>query len=119
METSLEQLQNIMDEADLLHDEVAVNRALDRLALQITDCVKSENPILLCVLTGGIYFTGHLLSRLSFPLELDYVHATRYKGNTVGGGLDWIAKPCIDMRNRTLVILDDILDEGATLVQLQ
>lgn len=119
MNTHLQHIQTVLAEADLLFDEVDVNRALHRLAAQITDLVKDENPILLCVLTGGIYLTGQLLSRLQFALQLDYVHATRYKGQTVGGGMDWVAKPTIDMSNRTVVIVDDILDEGTTLVALQ
>ena len=60
-------------------------------------------------------FSGQLLTHLNFPLQLDYLHATRYRAETQGGTLDWLVEPSIELKNRHVVILDDILDEGHTL----
>ena len=59
--------------------------------------------------------TGQLLPRLNFPLELDYIHATRYLGTTAGGELHWLKYPTISLLDRTVLVIDDILDEGLTL----
>jgi len=74
-----------------------------------------ENPLVLCVMKGGIVFTGHLLTRLSCTPELDYIHVTRYRNQTSGGELEWLVYPETPIAGRTVLILDDILDEGITL----
>ncbi len=104
--------------ADLLHSQQAVEAALDRMAAQITAQLAASNPLLLCVLTGGIIPTGRLTTLLDFPLQLDYLHATRYRGATRGGELNWIAHPSISLRDRVVLVIDDILDEGATLAAI-
>ena len=38
---------------------------------------------------GALITTGHLVTRLHFPLEIDYIHATRYRGTTRGGDCGW------------------------------
>ncbi|MHB8472529.1 MAG: hypoxanthine-guanine phosphoribosyltransferase [Gammaproteobacteria bacterium] len=104
--------------AELLHSEQAVEHALDQMAAQITTQLAAANPVLLCVLTGGIIPAGKLATRLDFPLQLDYLHATRYRGATRGGELHWIAHPSIDLRDRVVLVIDDILDEGTTLAAI-
>lgn len=105
-------------ESDCLCDSKNVQCALDDLAKDITKDLKDTNPLVLCVMSGGIIPTGHLLTRLSFPLQLDYVHATRYQGETSGGKLNWIKEPNISLENRNILIVDDIFDEGITLLEI-
>jgi hypothetical protein len=62
-------LRQIRDEAIMLHGPEAVTAALDRMAVEITAALDGTLPIVLCVLNGGIIPTGHLLTRLTFPLE--------------------------------------------------
>ena len=62
--------------------------------------------------------TGHLLSRLNFPLEVDYIHATRYRGTTRGGDLHWLVEPRQSLKDRTVLIIDDIMDGGLTLAAI-
>lgn len=101
--------------ADLIHSESAVNEAINSIAAQINHDYHNELPIVLCVMGGAAYFTGQLLPKLQFALELDYVQATRYHGGTQGDLLKWIVMPKDNIKNRTILILDDILDEGITL----
>lgn len=108
----------IMDTADCLYDESAVDHALDTIAKSISDVLRESNPIVMVVLQGALVFAGHLLSRLDFPLEVDYVHATRYNGALTGGNLNWVAGPSLDIKGRVVLLLDDILDEGVTLARL-
>ena len=100
----------------MLHGAEAVTSALDRMAVEITAVLDGSLPIVLCVLNGGIIPTGHLLTRLAFPLETDYLHATRYRGKTTGEReITWLCKPHLSLQGRTVLLVDDILDEGHTL----
>lgn len=92
-----------------------MDSAIDAMAKQLNIDYANEHPILLSVMGGAIYFTGQLLPKLTFALELDYVQATRYHGSTTGSQLKWIVMPKDNLKNRSVLILDDILDEGFTL----
>ena len=108
----------IENESDCLCDSKKINEALDELAVKITKDLQDANPLVLCVMTGGVIPTGHLMTRLSFPLQLDYIHATRYQGETSGGELHWIKEPSYSLKNRNILIVDDIYDEGITLFEI-
>jgi len=95
-----------------------VEQALDRMAVEITGRLSGEDPIVLCVLNGALIPAGHLLTRLAFPLRQDYVHATRYRGDTTGAELDWIGQPSTSLHDETVLVVDDILDEGITLSEI-
>jgi hypoxanthine phosphoribosyltransferase len=106
-------------QADCLHDERAVDAAIDRLAAGITQRWRDANPLLVCLMNGAVVTFGKLLPRLAFPLDIDYVHATRYGDKLVGADLKWLAGPFIEPRGRHVLLVDDILDEGATLAALE
>jgi len=101
--------------ADRLYSLQEVEAAMDRMAGEITARFRDLAPLVLCVMNGGLIPAGRLLTRLDFPLHLDYVHATRYRGATSGGELKWLKRPSEPLAGRHLLIIDDILDEGYTL----
>lgn len=111
--------RRILDEADLVRSEAEVAAALDRLATELTDRLGEANPLVLTVMGGGVVFAGQLLPRLRFPLECDYLHATRYGDATAGGQLAWLVEPRLPVAGRTVLVLDDILDEGITLAAIK
>ncbi|EPC04579.1 hypoxanthine phosphoribosyltransferase [Litchfieldella anticariensis FP35 = DSM 16096] len=115
---SLTTMRDVMEHADCLISQEQVERALDRMAEEITANLGDKLPAFYCVMNGGLITTGHLLTRLGFPLEVDYLHATRYRGGLRGGELFWRVSPEIPMAGRHVVIVDDILDEGATLAAI-
>ena len=108
----------IRNNAECLHDAAAVQAILDRMAGDITAALADSLPIILCVMNGGIIMTGHLLTRLAFPLEIDYLQATRYQGATRGAEVAWLCKPRLSLVGRTVLVVDDILDEGITLADV-
>lgn len=115
MPTLDQEAAHIYRSAELLHDSTSIAQALDRMASEITAQLARSNPLALVVLTGGMIPASGLLTRLDFPLEIDYLHATRYRGATVGGQLHWKARPTIPLVDRHVLLVDDILDEGHTL----
>ncbi|MDD2740389.1 MAG: hypoxanthine-guanine phosphoribosyltransferase [Methylomonas lenta] len=114
----LNEIKQIEQDAVLLHDEQAVEAALDKMAIEITHQLTDKNPLVLCVINGGIIATGKLLPRLKFPLTLDSIHASRYRNQTSGSEIHWLFKPSTPLKGRNVLIVDDILDEGHTLKAL-
>jgi len=108
-------MQEIKDHAQLLYTREEVESALDRMAEELTGKVSDSNPILLAVMNGGLIPLGMLLPRLDFPLRVDYLHATRYRERTFGTDLQWKKTPEYSLTGETVVVVDDILDEGYTL----
>lgn len=105
----------VLREAELLHSAAAVDAALERLAAAVEARLRDSDPLLLAVMNGGVFPAVWLAARLSFPAQLGYVHATRYRGGTQGGELHWIAKPHLPVADRAILVIDDIFDEGLTL----
>jgi hypoxanthine phosphoribosyltransferase len=97
----------------------AVQAALDRLTHEITARLADRQPLVIAVMNGGLVFAGQLLPRLPFALDLSYVHVRRYGRETKGGELVWIAGPHESVTGRTVLLLDDILDEGHTLLAIR
>ena len=108
-----------LENAELIHASDVVEAAITRLSREITHALQDSKPIIICVMGGGIVFAGQLLTKLTFALEVDYVHASRYQNQTVGKVLVWKALPKLDLTERTVLLIDDILDEGITLKEIQ
>jgi len=115
---SREQLLAIQSSAVCLYTNEQVNQAMDKMAADITQRLGESKPLVLCTMIGGIVTMGKLLERLDFPLSVDYIHATRYRGALQGATLDWIARPTESLKDRVVLIVDDIFDEGLTLEAL-
>ncbi len=99
----------------LIFSNQDITAALNRLAENLNLKLKNTNPVVLCVMQGGLLFSGHLIAKLNCMLEIDYIHVTRYNNKTSGGDLLWKAHPTTPLKDRTVLILDDIYDEGKTL----
>jgi len=120
MSVTLQQARDVLESADLIYDASQIDQALDVLANKINDTVaqldSGDQPMLvICIMNGGLVLSGQLLPRLHFPLHVDFIHATRYRNETSGGELEWKVEPHQSIQGRSLLILDDILDEGHTL----
>jgi hypoxanthine phosphoribosyltransferase len=89
------------------------------VAAEISQQLSEKNPLVLCVMAGGVIFCGQLLPKLNFPLDFDYLHATRYGPETQGGKISWRSAPWISVKDRTVLVVDDILDEGVTLAAVK
>ncbi|MGH8595968.1 MAG: hypoxanthine-guanine phosphoribosyltransferase [Gammaproteobacteria bacterium] len=109
------EIERVKREADLLYPKSAVDTAVARMAGAITARLEHARPILLVTMTGGIVPAALLLPHLDFPLQVDYLHLTRYGNATSGGEIEWIRRPSSAVTGRSVLIVDDLLDHGLTL----
>ncbi len=111
--------QQVLQRAELIFDTADIDSAIDKLAQRLTERLGNTAPLVLCVMQGGLMFTGKIMSLLPLAAEFDYIHATRYGNHTTGDAIEWLAYPKKKLENRTVLILDDILDEGYTLAAIE
>lgn len=111
--------RTLLAEADLIHSEAVVQAALEDVAGRIRERLADKHPLVLCVMTGGVIFCGQLLPKLPFSIDFDYLHATRYGPETQGGKISWRMAPWTSVKGRSVLVVDDILDEGVTLAAVK
>ena len=98
----------------------AVQAAVERLAVEIRQRLAGAYPLVLAVMGGAVVFAGQILPRLRFPLDFDYIHASRYGAGTRGAQIEWrVAPPAAAVRDREVLVLDDILDGGDTMAAIR
>ncbi len=126
MKNSLEhalKARALLANAELIVSEAEVRAAVEKVASQLNsrfgDEAEPSFPLVLSVMSGAVIFTGQLLPLLNFPLEFDYIHVTRYGREDKGGMVEWKVEPRVNLLGRTVIVLDDILDEGETLAHIQ
>ncbi|MBS0433093.1 MAG: hypoxanthine-guanine phosphoribosyltransferase [Proteobacteria bacterium] len=112
-------LAQALESAELIHDRTIIEAAVARMGAQITRVLDGERALFLTVMQGGLIFAGQLALSIGSDLQFDYVHATRYRGGTRGRELEWRRRPEAAMHDRSVILADDILDEGNTLAALR
>ena len=111
--------QQLLAQSELIYSAEAIDAAVELLAQQITAQLHDTCPLVMSVMGGAVVFSGQLLPKLRFPLEFDYVQATRYHNKTSGQDIVWKVEPGNNVQGRTVLLLDDILDEGHTLAAIK
>ena len=116
---SLDHIRDVKKTARCLHSGKAVAKAFDAMAVAITKKLEDKNPLVISLMNGGLITSGQLLLRLDFVLQVDFIHASRYREQTAGGTrLNWLVKPHQLLKDRHVLLVDDILDEGMTLYEV-
>ena len=101
-----------------LYDSHAISKALDEQAKRLASQVaEGEEVTLMALMNGGLMPAAELAKRLCFPFRFDYLHATRYREARVGQDLHWIRKP--SKVSGTVIVVDDIFDEGYTMAAVK
>jgi len=108
-----------LENSDLIASAAEVQAATDRLALEIEKRLAETYPLVLAVMGGAVVFAGQILPKLRFPLDFDYIHASRYGSETRGAQIDWRVTPPASVHGRAVLVLDDILDGGHTMAAIR
>ena len=106
-------------DSDLIISAAEVQTAVDRVAAEVERALGKSYPLVLAVMGGAVVFAGQLLPLLRFPLDFDYVHASRYGTATRGAGIEWRVRPPEIVKGRAVLVLDDILDHGETMAAIK
>ena len=108
--------QAILSRSQLIYTHEEIVSAIDLLAGKLNRKFKNKKTLVLPVLTGAIPFVGILLPRLSFAVEVNYFHVSRYQSNVGTNQIKITHQPSPEsVLNQEVVVIDDILDEGVTL----
>lgn len=113
--TATDSLEHALANADVLFTRDQLDTEIARMGREIDTALAGERPVFLTVMHGALIFAGQLALAMKTDLEFDYVHATRYRGATTGSELHWLRRPEVPLKDRTVLLVDDILDEGHTL----
>lgn len=101
--------------------EDRIEKAIDEVAAKVNRDFKDSNdvPIVLCVLNGAMIFTAALMKRLEFNCELMSIKLSSYQGTQSTGTVLNILGITGDVRGRRVIITEDIVDTGNTIVALK
>ncbi len=92
-----------------------IQHAIQRLAKQINDDLRDKNPLMVCILNGSFMFSADLLKLIDFPCQISFVKFASYDGVSTTGTVKQLIGFNEELINRTVVILEDIVDTGITI----
>jgi len=114
----MDTIQALIRKSSVIYSEIEIKTVIQNIADQVNQTIKTDDLYVLCVMNGALIFAGQLLPRLEKNIKYSYIHATRYAASLTGGPIHWLVKPSKDIEGKTVLILDDILDEGITLREI-
>ena len=114
-------MQTMRDDLEeILLTEEQIRSRLDTLALELQHDYLGKDLTVVAILTGSVMFIADLLRRLPMQLRLDYIGVSSYHGETRSTGELIVTKALkLDVRDRDVLEVDDILDTGLTLVNIR
>ena len=92
-----------------------IDQAIHALAQRMNADFAGKDVAFLTIMNGGMIFASALCTRLNINMEMDYLQLSRYGKSQTGGQLVWKYQPEINLKDRHVVLCDDIYDEGHTL----
>lgn len=102
--------------ATVWQTQSAVNDALSSLAENIMQHNANNFPLFLSIQGSQLFLANHLLSKISTPLQHDFIQIIAHESQ---GTMDWRVLPQIDIQQRDVILLDDLLNDGQTLLIIQ
>ncbi len=111
--------RDVLKNSTLIADKQEVNAAVEHLGEVINAHYGDREIILLIVMTGAVMPAAWVASKLKMPVQMDFVHATRYAGQTEGGEIEFRVPPRLNLEGHDVLIIDDIYDIGLTLQMIE
>jgi hypoxanthine phosphoribosyltransferase len=110
---------NAQPRPQVLISGTGIDTAVKRLAAEITRDYRDKNPVLLGILKGSFVFLSDLARKLDFPLEIDFIRLSSYgSGQQTSGAVKVEQEIGLDIKDRHVLIIEDIVDTGFTLAFL-
>ncbi len=101
----------------LTEGEILFN--IEKMAQAITHDLENEDPLFLGILNGSFLFAAELFKRLSFPCQISFLKLASYQGSSTTGKVKRLIGLNEDLKDRTVVILEDIVDTGITMEHIK
>lgn len=111
--------RSLLKQSRVIFSRDEVSAAVQKMADEINEFYGDESLIMISVLTGAIIPAAWLATKLKMPIQMDFVHATRYRGGLYGAELEYRVPPRLDLAGKNVLIVDDIFDEGNTLAAIK
>ena len=109
----------LLKNSKVLFNRDEVMAAVQKMADEINEYYGDQPIIMVTVLTGAIIPAAWLATGLKMPIQMDFVHATRYRGGLYGAELEYRVPPRLDLEGKNVLIVDDIFDDGNTLAAIK
>ena len=120
--SSLEKLPNMSMRDDIAHvllSEEKIHQRVSELGHQITHDYAGRDPLVLFVLKGALCFVADLIRAIDIHVQLDFMVLSSYGSSTTSSGsVRIITDMRSDVRNRNVLIVEDIIDSGLTLQEI-
>ena len=104
---------------ELFIEEEIIQNAIKRISQQIRADLHDKNPLFVCVLNGAFMFASDLMKQIDFPCEITFIRLQSYRGTVSSGTIKEVEGLIDDVKNRNIVILEDIVDSGYTIQHLK
>jgi len=98
--------------------EAEIKERVKAVAQQISKDMEGKNPLLLGVLNGAFMFAADLMREMTIPCEISFVKLASYQGTTSTGKIKEVFGINEDLTNRTVIIVEDIVESGLTMKQM-
>ena len=102
---------------EIVMTEKEILDACQRIGDQISEDLKDEvkSPLIIGILKGGVNFTVDLIKFIKIPIFTDYIQISSYNGKSSTGQIKLLKDLAFDTRNRSIVIVDDVVDTGISM----
>jgi hypoxanthine phosphoribosyltransferase len=111
--------KSLLEKSSVVFNHEQVMEAVDKMADEINAFYGDEPIVMIAVMTGAIIPAAWLATRLKMPVQMDFVHATRYQSGLYGAELEYRVPPRMDLEGKRVLVVDDIFDEGDTLAAIK
>ncbi len=91
-----------------------IKRAIWQMADKINRDLKDKNPLMVCILNGSFMFSADLMKLVEFPCQISFVKLASYEGMGSTGKVKELIGFNEELKGRTVVLLEDIVDTGVT-----
>lgn len=104
---------------ELYISQAQIQTRIAALAHSIAEKYASKRPVLLVVLKGAFRFAADLIEKLDFPIEVEFIRLASYEGTESSGKILEHSLGLANLANRTVLVVEDIIDTGNTYQYIQ